>query len=135
MDENGIEQYFSAGDMHFVDNEPDGIIDEKDKVIIGDPNPDIYGAFNSRFIIKNLTIDALFTFSYGNDVYNYLRANLESGSYLINQTTVMLNRWYYEGQETNQHRAVYGDPMGNARFSDRWIEDGSYLRLKTLSLN
>ena len=135
VDEEGIEHYFTAGDMHFVDNFEDGIIDEKDKVIIGDPNPDIYGAFNSRIMIKNLTLDALITFSYGNEIYNYLRASLESGSELINQTTAMLNRWYYEGQETNQPRSVYGDPMGNARFSDRWIEDGSYVRLKTLSLN
>ena len=47
----------------------------------------------------------------------------------------MLNRWTGDGQVTNQPRAVWGDPMGNARFSDRWIEDGSYLRLKTLTLS
>ena len=45
----------------------------------------------------------------------------------------MLNRWTSEGQQTLQPKAVFGDPMGNARFSDRWIEDGSYLRLKTLT--
>ena len=84
--------------------------------------------------MKNFTVDILFTYSYGNDVYNALRASLESGSLLTNQTNAMLNRWFYEGQETTQPKSVYLDPMGNSRFSDRWIEDGSYLRFKTLSL-
>ena len=47
----------------------------------------------------------------------------------------MQNRWVANGQQTNIPRAVYGDPMGNARFSDRWIEDGSYLRFKSVSLS
>jgi hypothetical protein len=63
-----------------------------------------------------------------------MRAQLESGSLPTNQTTAMLNRWFYEGQETVQSKVTYNDPMGNSRFSDRWIEDGSYLRFKTLSL-
>lgn len=134
---NGYEKYFSAGDIHFVDQVADGIIDENDKQIIGDPNPDYYGSFNSKIAVWNFTIDAFFTFSYGNEIYNYLRSELESGgsAYFNNQTTAMLNRWSYEGQVTNQPKAVFGDPMGNARFSDRWIEDGSYLRLKSLSVN
>jgi TonB-linked SusC/RagA family outer membrane protein len=135
IDPDGVENYFGAGDVRFVDHFADGIIDEKDKQIIGDPNPDFYGSFNSKIGIKNFTIDALFTFSYGNDIYNYLRSELESGSSFINQTTAMLNHWTYEGQETSQPKVVYGDPMGNSRFSDRWIEDGSYLRLKSLSVN
>lgn len=135
IDPEGIEYYFSAGDVHFVDENPDNIIDEKDKQIIGDPNPDLYGNFNSKIALGKLTIDALFTFSYGNEIYNYLRAELESGNDFVNQTTIMLNRWSYEGMETNQPKAVYGDPMGNSRFSDRWIEDGSYLSLKSLSIN
>ena len=131
----GIEDDFSAGDMHFVDQNDDGVIDDSDKTIIGDPNPDLYGSFNNKFAYGRFKLDAVFSFSYGNDIYNYLRSELESGSEFINQTTAMLNRWTYEGQVTNQPKAVYGDPMGNARFSDRWIEDGSYLRLKSLSLS
>jgi len=60
---------------------------------------------------------------------------LESGMNYSNQSTEMLNRWNSEGQVTTQPKAVFGDPMGNSRFSDRWIEDGSYIRLKTLSLS
>src|SRR5690606_30913950 len=60
--------------------------------------------------------------------------NLESGSTVYNQTDAMLNRWKADGQKTNIPRVSYDDPMGNARFSDRWIEDASYLRLRQLSL-
>ena len=47
----------------------------------------------------------------------------------------MANRWRVEGQETNMPRISYGDEMGNSRFSDRWIEDGSYLKLRSLNIN
>jgi TonB-linked SusC/RagA family outer membrane protein len=125
---------FTAGDVHFADLHKDNIIDEKDKTVIGDPNPDFTGSFNTRIAYKNLSVSALFTFSYGNDVYNYVRSQLESGSDLYNQSAAMQNRWINEGQQTTVPQSVYGDPMGNSRFSDRWIEDGSYLRFKTLTL-
>ncbi len=126
---------FQAGDVHFEEVLVDGIIDKNDMQIIGDPNPDFYGSFTNRFAYRNLSLDAFFTFSYGNDIYNYMRARLEAGDGLYNQSTAMLGRWSYEGQETNQPRVNYLDPVGNARFSDRWIEDGSYLKLKRLSLS
>ena len=135
IDEDGIVQSFKAGDVHFEDIDNNNFIDEKDRQVIGNPNPDFFGSFNSKFDIGNFTLDMLFTYSYGNDEYNALRANLESGSTFANQTTTMLNRWFYEGQETIQPKATFMDPMGNSRFSDRWIEDGSYLRFKTLSLS
>jgi len=134
IDENGVSHFFKAGDMHFNDFHKDGIIDDNDRQVIGDPNPDFYGSFNSKIVFMNFTLELFFTYSYGNDLYNALRAELESGSLFMNQTTAMLNRWFYEGQQTTQPRVAYLDPMGNARFSDRWIEDGSYLRFKTLSL-
>ena len=78
---------------------------------------------------------ALFTYSLGNDAYNALRANLESGNSLSNQSIAMENRWMADGQVTDIPRATYDDPMGNARFSDRWIEDASYLKFKRLMLS
>jgi len=126
---------FTAGDMHFVDRNKDGVIDEKDKTVIGDPNPDFTGSFNTRVSYRRLSLSALFTFSQGNDVYNYARSILEEGSAFYNQSSAMQNRWINEGQITSIPKALYGDPMGNSRFSDRWIEDGSYLRFKTLTLS
>ncbi len=126
---------FGAGDILFDDANPDGIIDEKDRQVIGNPNPDFYGNFTSKWNSGRFTLSAIFTYSYGGDVYNYYRSQLESGSSFMNQTTAMLNRWTADGQTTKQPRAVYTDPMGNARFSDRWIEDGSYLRLKNVKFS
>jgi len=126
---------FQAGDMRFEEVLVDQVIDENDRQVIGDPNPDIYGNFNFNLAYKHLSVQALFTYSYGNDVYNALRANLESGKTVYNQSTAMQNRWVANGQVTDIPRATYDDPMGNSRFSDRWIEDGSYLRFKSLSLS
>ena len=53
----------------------------------------------------------------------------------MNQTVAVVNRWTCEGQVTTVPNAAFGDPMGNSRFSDRWIEDGSYLRLKNVTLS
>lgn len=132
---DGTYSTFKAGDVLFNDKDNNGIIDEKDKEVIGNPNPKLYGGFSSILNIDRLTLDAQFNFSYGNQAYNYSRNLLESGKDLSNQTSAMLNRWTGDGQMTSQPRAVWGDPMGNARFSDRWIEDASYLRLKTLTLS
>ncbi len=132
---DGTYSSFTAGDVNFDDFKKDNVINDEDRQIIGDPNPDIYGSFTSKITYKKLTLNALFNYSYGNDVYNYLRSKLEAGENMSNQTTALLSRWTAEGQLTNQPKAVFGDPMGNARFSDRWIEDGSFLRLKTVSLS
>ena len=126
---------FQAGDVHFVDQNGDGIINESDKVVIGDPNPDIYGNIFATLNWKRLTLGLNFSYSLGNDIYNYQRSILNSGSTFYNQQVAETTHWRYEGQQTDIPRVNYGDPLGNNRFSDRWIEDGSYLRLKTISLN
>jgi TonB-linked SusC/RagA family outer membrane protein len=128
-------EYFGAGDMRFTDKDGNGIIDERDRFIIGDPNPDIYGNIYTRLNWKNWSLNATFRYSLGNDVYNYQRSLLEGGSRFYNQTTVMQARWTTERQHTSIPRISYGDPMGNSRFSDRWIEDGSYLRLSNVTLS
>lgn len=134
-DAAGNKTYFEAGDMRYVDKDNNGIINDNDRFIIGDPNPDIYGSvFANFFIAKHWSVGINFSYSIGNDIYNFQRAMLESGSMFINQTTAMNRRWMAEGQVTDIPRITYGDPMGNSRFSDRWIEDGSYLKLKNITL-
>ena len=127
--------YFQAGDMQFADLDGDHQITEADRTVIGDPNPDFYGNIFTSFNYKRLRLDVYFNYSVGNDVYNYMRQQFESGSRFMNQTTAMTRRWQNEGQQTDIPRVAFQDPMGNARFSDRWIEDGSYLRLKTVTLS
>ena len=136
LDDNGVtKHYFGAGDMIFVDRDGNNEINDKDRFVIGDPNPDIYGNISTSLSYKNLRLDVRFNYSLGNDVYNYMRSQLEGGSRFINQTTHMLGRWQAENQVTDVPKLTFQDPMGNSRFSDRWIEDGSYLRLKNVTLS
>ncbi len=135
VDETGARKPFKAGDVIFEDINGDHEINEADKVIIGDPNPDIYGNLFLNLNWKRFTLGAVFNYSLGNDVYNYQRSVLNSGSTLYNQQVAEVGHWRYENQEATLPRVEYGDPMGNNRFSDRWIEDGSYLRLKNVQLS
>lgn len=132
---NGNLLPFQGGDIRFEDLNGDNIIDEQDRTVIGNPNPDLTGSVNARLNYKRLSLSALFYFSVGNDLYNGMRYNLEKMSGYENQSIAVLNRWVAEGQQTDIPRAAWGDPLGNASFSDRWIEDGAYLRLKTLMLS
>ena len=133
--ENGEKLFFKAGDMNFVDGDGNSIIDDRDRTVIGDPNPDLYGNIHTTLSWKSLTLSAIFNYSLGNDIFNYQRSLLEGGTYFLNQTTAMKSHWTTEGQKTEIPRIEYKDPMGNARFSDRWIEDGSYLRLSNITVS
>ena len=131
---DGTYSSFAAGDVRFADLNGDKIIDEKDRTVIGDPNPEFFGGITNRVIYKNFELNALLTFSQGNDVYNYMRYRLEAITGAENQLQSVVNRWRGEGQLTATPKATWGDPMGNSRFSSRWIEDGSYLRLRSVSV-
>ena len=137
VSETGVVTPFEAGDVRFVnvDGDANNIINEKDMTVIGDPNPDFYGRIFTRMGIKNFSLSATFTYSIGGDIYNYQRMLLESGSRFMNQSLAVVNRWTAEGQQTDIPKAVYGDPHQNNRFSDRWIEDGSYLKFKNITLS
>jgi hypothetical protein len=123
------------GDVKFVDTNNDNIIDGKDKQIIGNPNPKLFGVFNTTLSYKNFGLSAFFTYSLGNDIFNYVRYQAESMNTYSNQFTSVLDRWTPANPNGKLPRASIGDPTGNTAFSDRWIEDGSYLRLKQLTLN
>ncbi len=134
--DNGMDRhYFAAGDVHFADLNNDHQITEADRTFIGDPNPDIYGNIFTTAAYKHFKLDLRFNYSLGNDVYNYQRSQLEGGQRFMNQTTALNRRWQMEGQQTDVPQITFQDPMGNSRFSDRWIEDGSYLRLKAVTLS
>jgi len=135
LNNQGVAVPFQAGDVIFADLNGDKIIDEKDRQVIGNPNPDFVGAISNSLSWKKWSFDALLSFSVGNDVYNYQRNVLESMSGYQNQTPNVINRWRVDGQVTEIPRAAWGDPAGNARFSDRWIESGSYLRLRSATIN
>ncbi len=124
-----------AGDIKFVDHDNNKVINEADKMIIGDPNPALYGGFNTSLSYKNFEINALFNYSVGNDIFNYVRYKAESMDTYSNQLATVLDRWTTNNTSATLPRASFGDPTGNTVFSDRWIEDGSYLRLKQLTVS
>lgn len=132
---NAIGTPFSAGDMRFVDQNEDGKIDEDDRVNIGSALPKFYGDLFTHVQYKGFELSLVLGYSKGNKMYNAVRRTMESMSDFSNQLTSVSRRWMYEGQVTDLPRAVYGDPMENSRFSDRWIEDASYLKLKELMVS
>ncbi len=131
---------YKAGDAKFQDisgpnGEKDQIINDYDKIVIGSLLPDYTGGISTTISYKNLSLSGFLNFVLGNDVYNYLRYKNESMKDFSNQSSYVLNRWQYEGQITDVPRAIWNDPIGNSDFSSRWIEDGSYIRLKNISLS
>lgn len=126
---------FAAGDVKYIDQNGDKKIDKYDRVTIGDPNPDLFGSLYTSIRFMRLSLDLNFTYSYGNSVYNALRREYEAMDDFGNQLVSVTRRWTEEGQVTDIPRALYGDPIGNSAFSDRWIEDGSFLKLKALTLS
>lgn len=123
---------FAAGDVHFIDQNNDGIIDEKDRVNLGSADLKIFGNIYTTLRYKNFELSVNFGYSQGNMAYNAVRRIGESMSDYGNQLSSTNRRWQSEGDVTTMPRATYGDPMQNNRFSDRWIEDASYLKLKEI---
>ena len=124
----------APGDIRFRDLNGDNIINEKDRTVIGDPNPDAIAGVTNTFGYKGLELSVFFQGSFGNDIYNQNRETIEGMRDPLNQSTAVLNRWTPTNTNTNIPRAVRNDPNGNARYSDRFLEDGSYVRLKNLTL-
>jgi TonB-linked SusC/RagA family outer membrane protein len=125
---------FRGGDIIFEDVDRNGIIDDNDRKIIGNTNPDMYGGFLNVFSFKGFDLSVFIDFCIGNDVYNAQRAGLEAMSTYDNQSTSINNRWRKEGDISTMPRLLHGDAVGNTRFSSRWIEDGSYARFKAITL-
>lgn len=103
--------------------------------VVGNPNPDFIGGFNNTFSYKGVSLDMFWQFVYGNQIYNggwYMSA---SGLYFDNQTTDQLNAWQEPGDVTDvpQARLYYDNAASTS--SSRYLSDGSYLRLKTLTLS
>jgi hypothetical protein len=116
-----------VGDVKFKDHYQDGIIDEKDLKYIGNPLPLVYGALFTSFTKGRLKASANIGYSVGNKIYNYVAMKTNSADNFYNQNKDVL--------DSKSPRIAYGDPSGNNVFSDRWIEDGSYIRLKNVNLS
>lgn len=126
---------FQVGDIKFRDVNGDRIIGDDDRMVLGNSAPDFFGGFYTNLTYKGFNLFVNFAYSYGNKVYNAVRKAGESMDGFENQFSTVVKRWMIDGQQTDMPRAVYGDPMGNSRFSSRWIDDGSFLRMKEVTLS
>ncbi len=126
---NGNAQYFNK----------DGSIADQDNYdgfeqVVGDPNPEFYGGFGNKFSYKGFDLDIQTQFVYGNDLYNiagYFQS--VNGDYYDNQSKDQLNYWKAPGQITNIPEPRFLDGNGAIK-SSRWVQDGSYFRVKNVVL-
>ncbi len=132
---NGSGLEYQAGDVRFIDQNGDGIIDDADKVVLGSATPSLYGSFFTRFEYKGFALDLDFGYQTGGKAYNAVRRITESSLDLSNQSVSVLRRWSMEGQVTDMPRAEWGDPRGNNAFSDRWIESTDFIKLRNVTLS
>ncbi|GAB3903160.1 TonB-dependent receptor [Larkinella knui] len=122
------------GDIRFADLNNDGVIDANDRTVIGNPNPQFFAGLTNTFTFRGIEFSFLFQGSFGNDIYNQNRMSIEGLSDPFNQTTRVLDRWRPGNTATDVPRAVRYDPNQNNRFSSRFVESGTYTRLKNLTL-
>jgi len=132
---NGGTPYkFRGGDAIYEDVNNDGSIDELDIVYLGNSNPKLNGGFGPTFRYKNLSCNMFFNFRYGNKIINTARMYAENMYSDDNQSTAVNWRWRKDGDITNMPRALH-DYGYNWLGSDRYVEDGSFLRFKYLTFN
>jgi TonB-linked SusC/RagA family outer membrane protein len=124
----------SAGDIKFRDLNNDGKIDDADRTYIGSPGPRFIFAMNNTFSYKGFELSIFLQGVEGNDIFNANRIYQEGMSVAQNQTKEVLNRWRPDHTGTDIPRAIFNDPNKNTRVSNRFIEDGSYLKIKNLTL-
>lgn len=119
-----------TGELNYRDVNNDGIISANDRTYIGDPNPDFTFGMTNTFAWKGLSLSVLLQGSYGNDIYNVSRMDSEGMFDGRNQSTTVLRRWRIPGQITDVPKANF-----DQRNSTYYIEDGSYLRVKSITLS
>ncbi|HET6255190.1 MAG TPA: TonB-dependent receptor [Puia sp.] len=125
----------APGDIRFADLNHDGAITSADQTIIGNANPKYYGGLTNTFSYKGIDLTVFFQFNEGNKIYNENRVFAEGMNSLFGQYATTLKRWEPTDTNTSMPRAVFGDPNGNAALnSTRFLEDGSFIRLKNIIL-
>src|SRR5690606_20321865 len=124
---------FEGGDMIYQDMNGDGIINQLDRVQIGNANPSFFGGWNNTLGYKQFTLTVNMQYQFGNDVINGARMIMAEMSDSKNQARSILARWRRQGDQTDMPKATSSSEW-NRIASSRWVEDGSYVRLKSVSL-
>lgn len=133
IDAHATQPGAAPGDVRFRDVNGDGIITDDDRTFQGVTIPKLNYGINFSSSYMNFDFSFFWQGNAGNKVFNATYQNLMIGQY-VNHHTDMLNFWTPENTDTNIPRPVIGDPNANTRASDRFIEDGSYLKLQNIQL-
>ncbi|WP_224995356.1 TonB-dependent receptor [Cesiribacter sp. SM1] len=122
------------GDFKFMDLDGDGQVTEEDRTYLGSaiPKYTFGGSFSAAY--KNFDFSMLLQGNAGNKVLDAVRASIEAAAGYTNYSTNTLNRWTPDNTDTDVPRVILSDPNGNGRASDRWLENGSFLRLNSVQL-
>ena len=125
----------APGDIRFRDLNDDGVINADDQTMIGSPWPDFEGGITNDMAFMGFDLSAFVQFSVGGEIFNANRIYTDQyGSFGDNHPVRAMDRWTPTNTDTDEPRAIWGDPNFNTRDSDRFIEDGSYWRLKNVVL-
>ena len=128
---------YEGGDVEFLDRNDDNVINDSDRGIIGNANPDFTGGFTNNFSYRGFELNVFLNFSYGNEILNAVRRDRDSHR-LGNAggpSTDVLRRWQNPGEITDVPRVIRGDALENNRLnSSYWVEDGSFLRIRNITL-
>ena len=127
----------APGRLIYRDLNNDGVIDENDRCIIGDPNPDLSLGLNLTFRYKAFTLDMFFSGDFGFDIQNHMKRQLLSmcyGNLSTNRGVEILNAWTPTNTDTDIPALTLTDDNNESRFSTYYVENGSYMKMKYLKL-
>ncbi len=126
---------FKGGDPIWHDINGDHIINQDDRQVIGNAEPKFFGGFSNDFSYKNFSLNVLLQYAYGNDIYSEINHQRNAIVRYNNLSTAALTRWRQQGDVTNYPRPLRDDPLeSESRVQSRWVEDGSYIKLKNVNL-
>jgi len=123
-----------AGDIKFRDLNNDGVINDEDQTFLGSPHPDFTLNITNSFKYKGFDLNVFFQGVFGNEILNLLRRDIEGMAGLSNQALTVVDRFTNLTPSTTVPRATSPDPNSNRRISDRFVEDGSFVRLKNITV-
>ena len=124
-----------AGDVKYWDRNGDGNITDDDRIVTGNPNPKFSGGWNNTFKYKGLELSLFFTYSYGNDVYaSWMIPGSKPGHTRSLLKAYADNRWTGPGTSDKYPRAIYSYSGWNGKNSTMYLTDGSFIRLRSVTL-
>ncbi|AWW28874.1 TonB-dependent receptor [Echinicola strongylocentroti] len=126
---------YEGGDPIWHDLDGNNVIDQNDRQVIGNATPDFFGGITNDLSYKNFSLSFMFQFSYGGEIYSEINHQRNSIVRYNNLSTDALNRWREQGDITDYPKPVQDDPLqSDSRIQSRWVEDGSYIKLKNVNL-